>query len=80
MLTKVPVEHPKWTDPHYGYGLMVEPNERYGHNGGGPNYSASCFHFIESGFTGCVLMRADQEEDAMDELLSEIGAQTLSGR
>jgi hypothetical protein len=51
---------------------MVDPGSQYGHNGGGPNYSASCFHFIKSGLTGCVLMRTDREEDAMDELLKQI--------
>jgi D-alanyl-D-alanine carboxypeptidase len=71
-LTRVPVEHPRWADPHNGYGLMVDPGSRYGHNGGGPNYSASCIHFIKSGLTGCVLMRADREEEAMNELLKQI--------
>ncbi len=68
-LTKVPFEHPKWIDPHNGYGLIVDPGVRYGHNGSGPRYSASCFHFIEEELTGCVLMRADEEDAAMDELL-----------
>jgi CubicO group peptidase (beta-lactamase class C family) len=43
--TKVPVNHPLWKNPHHSCGLMVEPGVRYGHNGEGPNYSASCFHF-----------------------------------
>ncbi len=71
-LTAVSFEHPLWTAPHYGYGLMVEPGIRYGHNGGGPNYSASCFHFVETGLTGCVLMRAHDEDAAMKVLLEEI--------
>ncbi|MGI9323703.1 MAG: serine hydrolase domain-containing protein [Pseudomonadales bacterium] len=71
-LTPVPVEHPLWTSPHSSYGLMVEPGVRYGHNGDGPGYSASCFHFIESGLTGCVLMPADKEGVAMEVLLEEI--------
>lgn len=71
-LTGVPMEHPGWINPHYGYGLMVEPGVRHGHNGGGPHYGASCFHFIQSGLTGCVLMRTNREEDAMDKLLAEI--------
>ena len=71
-LSKVQFEHPLWVDPHYGYGLMVDPGVRYGHNGEGPKYSASCYHFIETGLTGCVLTQADREEDAMKELLVEI--------
>ena len=73
-LVKVPVEHPLWSDPHNGFGLMVDPGIRYGHNGGGPGYSASCFHFLEQGVTGCVLMRADSEEAAMARLLDEVKA------
>lgn len=70
----VPGGHPKWNDPQYGYGLMVEPGERYGHNGGGPHYSASCFHFINEGLTGCVLLRSDEDDAAMDMLVAAIDA------
>jgi len=75
-LTKVPFEHPLWTNAHYGYGLMVDPEIRFGHNGEGPNYSASCYHFTESGLTGCVLMQADGEGRAMEVLLKEITLRT----
>ena len=44
-----------WVSPHYGWGLMMEPNVMYGHNGEGPNYSASCFHFESRDTTVCVL-------------------------
>lgn len=71
-LSKVQFDHPLWLNAHYGYGLMVDPGVRYGHNGEGPKYSASCYHFIETGLTGCVLTHADSEEDAMKELLVEI--------
>jgi len=53
---------------------MVEPGLRFGHNGGGPAYGASCFHFVQSGPTGCVLMRTEQDDQTMDELLSQIEA------
>ncbi len=66
----VPHAQPPWRNPHYGYGLMVEPGDRYGHNGGGPGYSASCFHFPDSGLTACVLMRTDAEDAAMQRVLS----------
>lgn len=71
-LTSVPVEHSLWANPHSGYGLMVEPGVRFGHNGDGPGYSASCFRFIESRLTGCVLAPADREGLAMEVLLNEI--------
>ena len=44
-LTTVPGTHAHWKAPHYGLGLMIEPGQRFGHNGGGPGYSASCFRF-----------------------------------
>ena len=53
---------------------MVDPGIRYGHNGGGPHYSASCFHFLESGRTGCVLLRSDEEEAAMERLLDRLAS------
>lgn len=66
----VPGSQPGWTSPHYGYGLMIEPGVRYGHNGGGPGYSASCNHFIRSGRTLCVLTPAEDSEAAMHRLLA----------
>lgn len=68
----VPVagNHPGWRDPHYGLGLMIEPGDRYGHNGGGPGYTAACYQFEASGRTLCVLDRGSSAEDAaMQELL-----------
>ena len=73
-LVSVPVEHPLWTNPCNGYGVMVEPGVRYGHTGGGPNYSAACFHFVETGLTGCVLTQSQDEDAAMNELVNEIAA------
>jgi len=40
---------------------MAEPGERFGHNGEGPGYSASAFHFEHSGETICVLMRTEAQ-------------------
>jgi D-alanyl-D-alanine carboxypeptidase len=41
--------HPRFVTPSYGLGLMADPDcpygAMYGHNGGGPGYSASAFHF-----------------------------------
>lgn len=65
---EVPGEHALWHRPHYGYGVMIEPGHCYGHNGEGPHYSASGFHFPGSGITGCVLKRADEADSAMKDL------------
>jgi D-alanyl-D-alanine carboxypeptidase len=50
----------EWREPSYGLGLMVDPaapwGPIYGHNGGGPGYSASVFHAPDlGGATVCVL-------------------------
>jgi D-alanyl-D-alanine carboxypeptidase len=75
-LTETPIEvpgrFPGWRAPHYGLGLMLEPGERYGHNGGGPGYSAASYHFPDRGVTICVLARTGEhgdEETAMRRLL-----------
>lgn len=65
----VEVNQPPWVNPHYGYGVMIEPGVMYGHNGGGPGYTASAFNFLESGNTGCVLLASDEPEGAMKRLL-----------
>lgn len=79
VMVAVPGHHPGWRSPHYGLGLMIEPGVRYGHNGGGPRYSASCFHFLSSGTTGCVLLRTDDEEGAMRLLLDKMKAAEGAG-
>lgn len=78
-LTEVPGGHPSWRHPHYGLGLMVEPDERFGHNGEGPGFSASCYRFAATGHTLCVLMRISAttpEEAAMRRLLELHGELT----
>jgi len=54
----VPGDPPNWRQPHYGYGVMMEPDQCIGHNGEGPGYSASCFRYAEA--TVCVLLRTSQ--------------------
>ena len=66
---RVGVNQPPWIDPHYGYGVMIEPGVMYGHNGGGPGFTASAFHFMQTGQTGCVLLASDEPEGAMKMLL-----------
>ncbi len=70
MPVPVPFQHPQWNAPHYGLGLMTEPGQRFGHNGGGPGYSAACYHFEETGVTACLLLRSRSEDAAMSHLLS----------
>ena len=45
-------KHPGFVTPSYGLGLMADPDcpfgAMYGHNGEGPGYSASAFHFRSS--------------------------------
>ncbi len=65
----VGVNQPPWVNPHYGFGVMIEPGVMYGHNGGGPGYTASAFNFLQSGNTGCVLLASDEPEGAMKRLL-----------
>ena len=79
-LTLVPGGHPSWRHPHYGLGLMVEPNERFGHNGEGPGFSASCYRFPTDGHTICVLTRtsADTQEEAAMRRLLELHAEVTS--
>lgn len=72
----VPGAHPPWVDPHYGFGLMIEPGVMYGHNGSGPGYSASCFHFFGSGLTGCVLSGEHDEAGTLAQLEALVDAYT----
>ena len=48
-LIPVPRPHPRIARPAYGLGLMSDLDPQrpagFGHNGGGPGYSASAFHF-----------------------------------
>lgn len=71
-LIQVPVQHPAWTSPSWGCGLMVDPGIKWGHNGDGPKYSAACFHDIKKNLTACVLCRTDIEGDATTRTLDLI--------
>jgi len=71
-LVMVPINHPDWANPAWGYGLMVDKGVRYGHNGDGPKYSSACFRFLESGLTGCVLCSAEVEGAATTRLLQMV--------
>ncbi len=57
----VPGRHPGWQSPHYAHGLMTEPGISFGHNGGGPGYSAACHRNLETGRVVSVLARGEQD-------------------
>ena len=75
----VPGVHASWRHPHYGNGLMIEPNDRFGHNGGGPGYSSSAMHFVKTGATACVIESIDDHsppdsaQASLLALMSELG-------
>ncbi|MCP5059319.1 MAG: beta-lactamase family protein [bacterium] len=61
-----------WTVPAYGLGLMGDIGSTFGpcwgHNGGGPGYTASAFHFPVQATTVCVLC-ADERDGAAERVL-----------
>ncbi len=52
-VVRVEANHPVFVTPSYGLGLMADPDLSYGpvygHNGAGPGYAASAFHFQRRG-------------------------------
>lgn len=79
--------HPRYTTPSYGLGLMADSDwpcgAMHGHNGAGPGYSASAFHFQPFPNDSsrdvtvavlCNMENADQTESMMLAL-----AETLTG-
>jgi D-alanyl-D-alanine carboxypeptidase len=49
VIRRAAASHSRFITPSYGLGLMADPDgpygAMYGHNGGGPGYSASAFYF-----------------------------------
>jgi D-alanyl-D-alanine carboxypeptidase len=80
--------HPRFVTPSYGLGLMADPDcpygQMYGHNGGGPGYCASAFHFRPSAgdasgdVTVAVLCTTESTEQT--ELMMLALAETLTDR
>lgn len=68
----VPGQPTPWQHPHYGLGLMIEPGQHFGHNGGGPGYSAACYQFNASGRTIAVLRQDGPEEGDRDEAMHDL--------
>lgn len=64
-LVPVPDAGPTYPDAAYGLGVMGNlSGTNYGHNGSGPGFSTSCFHFPGSGITVSYFMPYDGPEDA----------------
>jgi D-alanyl-D-alanine carboxypeptidase len=66
---------PRWVKPGYGLGLMGDSASpwrlMFGHNGGGPGYSASAFHTPElGGMTVCAMGTIEQRFQAEDLVFS----------
>jgi D-alanyl-D-alanine carboxypeptidase len=74
------VTHPRYVTPGYGLGLMADPDGPYGamhgHNGAGPGYSASAFHFKPSpddtfkGVTIAVLCNMENTDETESMMLA----------
>ncbi len=61
----VPNAGPTYPRAAYGLGVMTDlDGVSYGHNGGGPGFSTSCFHFARTGITICCLMAYEGPDDA----------------
>ncbi|AWZ02376.1 penicillin-binding protein 4* [Rhodobiaceae bacterium] len=78
-LVPVPNAGPTFPDAAYGLGVMGDlSGTNYGHNGSGPGFSTSCFHFPKSGITVSCLLPYDGPEDAayakMQALAKQFGA------
>jgi D-alanyl-D-alanine carboxypeptidase len=64
-LIPVPNAGPTYPNAAYGLGLMGDlSGTNYGHNGSGPGFSTSCFHFPKSGITVSHFMAHDGPDDA----------------
>jgi D-alanyl-D-alanine carboxypeptidase len=70
-LRRVGCSHPIFANPSYGLGLMADPDIRfgpvYGHNGEGPGYAASAFHFRHPGgqpLTIAILTNTENYQEA----------------
>jgi D-alanyl-D-alanine carboxypeptidase len=84
-LVPVPNAPPGWRSPGYGLGVMGTRESSfgplYGHNGGGPGYSASAFHapgLAPGGVTACALC-ASEEAGIAEQLVFAALAQSAPG-
>lgn len=79
--------HPRYTVPSYGLGLMADPDwpsgAMHGHNGAGPGYSASAFHFQpfpkDSSRDVTIAVLSNMENTDQTESMMLALAETLTG-
>jgi D-alanyl-D-alanine carboxypeptidase len=71
-LNKVNFKDEYWKNPHYALGLMVDPEIKYGHLGGGPGYGAACIKFLESNLCICAIFSNDKKTDPLNYVISEM--------
>ncbi len=83
-LVRVPIAgdapRPAATEPSYGLGIMADPASPYGlvwgHNGGGPGYSASAFHACDLRASVCAMIAAENGAGhVVDAILCELARQ-----
>ncbi len=76
---RVPGNHALFNQARYGLGLMIDPASRFkemaGHNGGGPGFSASAFHFSDVAghrVCGVALLNRDAPDDLAQRALMAV--------
>lgn len=75
-MVPVPNAGPTYPDAAYGYGVMGNlSGTNFGHNGSGPGFSTSCFHFPGSGITISYFMPYDGPDDAAYTHMMALAAQ-----
>lgn len=70
-LNRVDYKDKYWQNPYYGLGLMVEPEIKYGHLGGGPGYEAACIHFLDSKLCACAIFSSDKQINPLEYIITE---------
>ncbi len=70
-LNKVDYKDNYWQNPFYGLGLMVEPEVKYGHLGGGPGYEAACIKFLDINVCACAIFSSDKKTNPLEYIIAE---------
>lgn len=70
----VPDDSPRWGEPGYGLGLMIDPSAAWGsflgHGGAGPGTTTFVAHFPEEDLTFCVMVAGEGRE--AEEVIEEM--------
>jgi len=70
-LIKVAYKDEFWQNPFYGLGLMIEPEIKYGHLGGGPGYEAACIKFLDTNICACAILSSDEKINPLKQVMLE---------